>query len=355
MISAKGAKIFMRKIKRNGTIQFVVALVLLAVVLFASYSIVSLTLKKYEGDRDGVVPKKEYDSYYKYTDPGSDKLNILLLGTDARTVSESGRSDSIILVGIDLANKKINMMSFPRDLRVTVPGHSDYGHVKLNSAYNSAYFDDGGPELVIKTIETLVKGLKIDGYIKTNFGGFVKLVNTIGGIDYNVEKNMYYKASDIFINLKAGQQHLTGEQAVGYMRFRHDGVGDFNVHWVDEEVTNADGTKTTMSVLEEVGRTSRQKKMIAAIIDQTKDIRNLTKLPDIMRAIKESYSSNINDLKLFSIAIKMRNVGLSEIKIIPFPSSKVGSILEGKGYVSYVFPPETQKDFQEGILQYFSK
>lgn len=300
-----------------------------------------------------VKNKDEGDPYYKYSDPGNNYLNILLLGTDARSVKEAGRSDTIILVGIDLKNSKIIMMSFPRDLRVMVPGHENYGYVKLNSAYNSAYFSDGGPELVIKTIEYLVKGLKIDGYIKTNFGGFAQFIDVIGGINYNVEENMYYKSADTYINLKAGMQHLNGEQAIDYVRFRHDAIGDFAFRTITKTVINADGTKTTITAAEELGRTARQKKFIAAVIEQTKSVRNIKQFPNIMRAVKQSYVSSFKDVYLFSLAIKLRNIGVNDINNIVFPASKVGSLWENGHSVSYVFPPITQLDFQEKILKYF--
>jgi LCP family protein required for cell wall assembly len=300
-----------------------------------------------------LAPVAEEDPYYKYSDPGNNYVNILLLGTDARSVKEAGRSDTIILVGIDLKAGKIKLMSFPRDLRVTVPGHAAYGYVKLNSTYNSAYFSDGGPALIIATLESLVQGLKIGGYVKTNFGGFAKFIDAIGGVDYNVEERMYYKASDTYINLKAGQQHLNGEQATDYMRFRHDAVGDFAFRNETRTVTAADGTKTTVTTTEELGRAARQKKFIAAIIEQTKNIRDIRKLPAIMKAVKAAYVSNFGDLYLFSLAVKLRKVGAEDVTNIPFPASKVGSLWENGMSVSYVFPPVTQKICQVKILAYF--
>lgn len=345
-------------------------IMLILVIIFAGWSITYMnlnikekanTVKPTPGNNTRITPTRtrptapvvEEDPYYKYRDPGNNYINVLLLGTDARSVKEAGRADTIILVGIDLKAGKINMMSFPRDLRVTVPGHANYGYVKLNATYNSAYFKDGGPALVIKTLETLVQGLKIDGYIKTNFGGFAKFIDAIGGVDYNVEEKMYYKAADTYINLKAGQQHLNGEQAIDYVRFRHDAVGDFAFRTRTSTVTAADGTKTTVTTTEELGRASRQKKFLAAIVAQTKSLRDLTKLPAIMRAVKAAYVSSFSDLYLFSLAVKLRNIGAGDINNLPFPASKVGSLWENGMSVSYVFPPLTQVICREKILKYF--
>lgn len=283
----------------------------------------------------------------------NNNMNLLLLGSDARSVSEAGRSDTIILVGLNLTEKKITLMSFPRDLRVMVPGHANYGYVKLNSTFNSAYFSDGGPELVIKTIETLVQGLTVEGYIKTNFEGFVKFVDALGGIDYDVEERMEGGLGSKHLVLEPGPQHLNGEEALVYMRFRYDGIGDYGFITTTETITKADGTREIITVEHEVGRAARQKKLLTAVINQTKNIRDLRKLPAMMKAIKQSYVSSLSDLALSSLVLKFKDIGEEDIKTIPFPASRVGSLWEGGRSISYVFPPETQQEYQDKILKYF--
>ncbi len=107
-------------------------------------------------------------------------VNILFLGVDS--VDHSSRSDTIIVVGIS-PDKKVALLSIPRDTRVEVPGK---GYTKINHAY--AY---GGISLLKETIEKFM-GIKIDYYVKTDYQGFEKVIDKLGGIEINVEKRMYY-------------------------------------------------------------------------------------------------------------------------------------------------------------------
>ena len=147
------------------------------------------------------------------------KKNIIVLGVDERAEEHDvGRSDTLFVVMFDTKNKAASLLSVPRDTRVRIKGH---GWDKINHAY--AY---GGRELTQKTTEELL-GIKINNYVMVDFKGFVGLVDAIGGVDINVEKDMYYYDSwDGFkIDLKKGMQHMDGKTAIQYVRYR-DEEGD---------------------------------------------------------------------------------------------------------------------------------
>src|SRR5262249_8589688 len=115
---------------------------------------------------------------------GTRRLTMLLLGIDRRT-NEPSRSDTMILVNIDPVAKTANMIAIPRDLRVIIPG---YGSHKVNAASAFAEVDGlkgGGPGLVIQTIETNF-GVHIDYFAEVDFAGFVKIVDTLGGVTIDV-------------------------------------------------------------------------------------------------------------------------------------------------------------------------
>ena len=145
------------------------------------------------------------------------KKNIVVLGVDERS-DDVGRSDTLFVVMFDSSNKSASLLSVPRDTRVRIDGH---GWDKINHAY--AY---GGRELTQKTVEELL-GIKINNYVMVDFKGFTGLVDAIGGIDIDVEKDMYYHDTwDGFtVDLKKGRQHLDGKTAIQYVRFR-DEEGD---------------------------------------------------------------------------------------------------------------------------------
>jgi len=105
-------------------------------------------------------------------------VNILVMGVDARNAEENSRSDTMIVVSIDKKTHKVVMVWIPRDTRVKVPsGRFD----KINSV-NAV----NGPEAACKVAGDLL-GTRIDYYVVTNFSGFEKIIDILGGVDINVE------------------------------------------------------------------------------------------------------------------------------------------------------------------------
>jgi len=148
--------------------------------------------------------------------------NILVVGSDKRsdltaaqrkalgTGNAAGqRTDSIMLLHLP-AKGDPTLVSLPRDSYVPIPGHN---RNKINAA-----FAFGGPTLLVKTVEAAT-GLHIDAYVEVGFGGFVDVVNSVGGVDMCLAKAM--KDTDAHVNLKAGCQVLDGTQALGFVRARH--------------------------------------------------------------------------------------------------------------------------------------
>lgn len=185
------------------------------------------------------------------TDPGGDRptssgSTYLLVGSDSReglTAAErkalgtgngpGQRTDSIILVHVPSGGGKSALISIPRDSFLAIPGH---GKNKVNAA-----FAIGGPSLLVQTLEQAT-GLRIDGYVEIGFGGFAKVVDSLGGVRICVPFPM--KDKEAHINLKKGCQVLDGKNALGFVRSRKtDPRGD-------------------------IGRAERQRQFLAAIFRQ---------------------------------------------------------------------------------------
>jgi len=127
------------------------------------------------------------------------------------------RTDSIMLVHVSDHGGQPVIVSIPRDSYVPIPG-------KGNSNKINAAFAFGGPRLLTDTIQQAT-GLHIDGYLEIGFGGFAGIVDSLGGVDICVARNM--KDDLAGIDLKAGCQVLNGKNALGYVRSRHsDPKGD---------------------------------------------------------------------------------------------------------------------------------
>ncbi|MFE2680074.1 LCP family protein [Streptomyces hygroscopicus] len=169
--------------------------------------------------------------------PGGGKgTNYLIVGSDSRegmsseekkklhTGSANGRrTDSIIILHVgDNGN---TMVSLPRDSWVTIPSFTgpDTGkryaqsQNKLNASFSMA-----GPELLVRTIEYNT-GLHIDHYAEIGFGGFAKIVDSVGGVEIDVPQDMKEKHAGT--DLKKGKQTLDGQEALAFVRQRYGLAG----------------------------------------------------------------------------------------------------------------------------------
>jgi LCP family protein required for cell wall assembly len=125
------------------------------------------------------------------------------------------------------------LMSIPRDSLVPIPGH---GTTKINAAF--AY---GGPKLLIQTVEDLTQ-VHIDHYVEIGFGGFVNVVDSVGGITICPTHDMDDKLANLHV--KKGCQQANGKKALGYARSRHtSALGDIARAQHQREVVSAVGHK----------------------------------------------------------------------------------------------------------------
>ena len=171
------------------------------------------------GDDQEVAEIPEWD--------GESRLTLLLLGVDRRD-DDYSRSDTIILVNIDPAEKSARMLSIPRDLKVIVPG---FGAHKINAAYAFGDVSEDvpgrGPGLMMRTIETNF-GINIDYFAEVDFSGFIEIVDTVGGVTldvpYPIRDNEYPGPNNQYMRIyfPSGWQHMDGARVLQYARTRHD-------------------------------------------------------------------------------------------------------------------------------------
>ncbi|NMM24099.1 MAG: LCP family protein [Phycicoccus sp.] len=138
-----------------------------------------------------------------------DSQNFLVIGSDSRAVSaSSGRSDVIVLVHINSDRSRVDLVHFPRDLYVSVPGQ---GKDKINAAF--AY---GGAPLLVRTLQGLVN-VPIDHVAIIGFEGFKAMTDAVGGVDVFAEESSTAPTG----NIVKGFNHLNGDQALAFVRERH--------------------------------------------------------------------------------------------------------------------------------------
>ncbi|MCG8346579.1 MAG: LCP family protein [Chloroflexales bacterium] len=159
--------------------------------------------------------------------PAGEAATILLLGSDRRP-GEPGipRTDAIILVRVDPEQQRIALLSLPRDLWVEIPG---YGSARINAAYvwGEQYGAPGGGMALARETTSHLLNIPIDYVAMIDFEGFIGLIDSIEGINVNVEKELYDNAFPTMdygyttVHFLPGVQHMDGITALTYSRIRH--------------------------------------------------------------------------------------------------------------------------------------
>lgn len=174
----------------------------------------------------------------------------LLLG-----VADYGGADSIMLGMFDTNNRTASLISIPRDTLILRNGKNG----KLNALYSS-----GGAEEMASAVSDML-GVPVDFWMSVNLKAFRKIVNTVGGVNFNVPVDMDYEdpTQGLSIHIKKGYQKLNGEQAEGVMRCRSC-------------YPDAD-----------LGRVQTQRAFLAALVKQTITASNITKVTALINTLSE--------------------------------------------------------------------
>jgi LCP family protein required for cell wall assembly len=159
------------------------------------------------------------------------RINILLLGTAGKGKPGQNLTDTIMIMSLDTKNKKVALLSLPRDFYANISG-TNYS-TKLNSIYQYGINNQEGVEPLKKTVEEIT-GIPIHYFIVLDFEGFKKIINDIGGINVSVERDIYdprYPGPNYSyetFEIKKGIYLMNGDTALKYVRERHDDPeGDF--------------------------------------------------------------------------------------------------------------------------------
>lgn len=234
-------------------------------------------------------------------------FNVLLLGSDARPDEEAARADTIIVARIDSREKRVWMLSIPRDTRVEIPGH---GVNKVNAA---SYL--GGAALMIDTVEEFL-GMPVHHYMEVDFNGFQGIVDAMGGIYVNVEVEIDdWKAATHSPNRRAqriepGYQLLDGEHALTFVRSRDFPDADFT-------------------------RMKHQQEFFKALASQSVRWGNALKLPGMAREFARNVTTDMGVGQIASLAQAFRGVDVEAVQTATVP---------GEWISPYVIVDATEKD-----------
>ncbi len=256
-----------------------------------------------------------------YAFAGRNRLNILIVGADydydnkARPLPRPARSDTILIVSLS-RDGEASILSIPRDTVVRFNGKLH----KINAAHAI-----GGPELLRQVIEEQF-GIQIHHFVQITFDAFVKLVDLVGGIDLFVEYDMHYDDNwgKLHIHLQRGFQHLNGEQALGFVRYRGKGYKKFCPK-CKVKITHWDPRG-------DLGRVERQQAFLKELAKKLLQPRMVTKLPQLASIAHRYVATDMSVRALLSLANLARQSNLDNIRTATLPgiearNSFLGSIL----------------------------
>lgn len=197
--------------------------------------------------------KKEYKDGY---------FNILLAGTD----NDGLRTDTIMIARINTKDNSVALLSIPRDTMI----ETSKGAAKINSVYGVYGGDKRGMEALMLEVEDLL-GFMPNGYVLVKLDAFVELVDLIGGVYFDVPKDMYHidPTQDLYINLSKGYQHLDGNEAMQLVRFRGYLTAD-------------------------IERTHVQQKFLAAVAKKCLELSNLGKIDGYVDIFQRNVTTNLD-------------------------------------------------------------
>ena len=211
-----------------------------------------------------------------------DNQNIVVLGMDAG----GGNTDTIFILSTKNGNTSI--IQIPRDSYIN---SSNFGSMKANALHAR-----GGAEAV-KTELTRLMGRPINHHILVNLEGIRTISDLLGGLEVDVPKRLYYqdKSQGLFINLQPGRQILKGRDLEGFLRWRHDGQGDF-------------------------GRLDRQQLVLKSLFNKLIQPQHLIRLPALITAAGRNLETDLGPMELGKLITTMGTTDLqtSRLKARPF-------------------------------------
>ncbi|MEG6587930.1 MULTISPECIES: LCP family protein [Paenibacillus] len=229
-------------------------------------------------------------------------ITMLLLGTDYRPQTGTHLSDVMMVIAMNPDTKSATVVSLPRDTKLELDG---YKTNKLNAYYPNflaAEKKSGIPATQeMKTMMSKFFGINIDYVTVLNFQGFRDVVDALGGVDVNVDANMCYRdtADGTNINLKKGEQHLNGEDALGYVRYRKSNCSP----------------KTKGS--DDFDRNRRQNEVLHALIDQAKSLNGVMGAGKVIESVGKNLETDLESQQMKNIIQAYWNISKENVDFMP--------------------------------------
>ena len=272
---------------------------------------------------DGKVQETEKIDYGEGTRPkaegqrkSEDFYTVLIMGRDT---GGGGNTDTMLLASYDVTDQKATVMSIPRDTMVNV----SWDLKKINSVYNWNGGGDKGIRAVYKEIAQLV-GFEPDYQIVVEWDAIGEIVDAMGGVYFDVPRDMKYNDpyQDLVIDVKKGYQKLSGEDAMGVIRWRHNNSGG----------GYPDG---------DLGRVKTQQAFLKAVVEQLLQLKNVPKFGEFAKVFQRNVETDLsfNELFWFGQQAVLGGLKVENVKFVTMPNKPASCWSRTvKNMQSYVVP-----------------
>jgi len=249
----------------------------------------------------GVVGYLTFRNFTSF--PGDEEyFSVLLIGEDknylrnGELVEAPGRMDAILVLAVPRGPGQSLLISIPRDTLVRYPGGE---RRRVNASIGI-----GGMELATQVVSSLV-GLDIHRYMRVDFGGFVGLVDAVGGVDIEVDKAMKYtdRAGGYSIDLRPGVHHLDGETALSYVRYRNDALGD-------------------------ISRTARQQRFLRALMSELVSVKAIRAARSLVDLFTQYTHTDLSTKEMLAVGWRLREMNEAVLRTATLPGDFKGAYWE---------------------------
>ena len=259
----------------------------------------------------------------------AEPINILVIGVSEDIDTEL--ADTIMICSYNPENQKASIVSIPRDTFVGTNKNNAKGSDKINSKYRK------GIEVIEEEVEALIN-INIDKYVVVKTSMLVDIVDSIGGVDFEVPINMKYDdpTQNLHINLSKGMQKIDGDKAEQLLRFRHNNDGTS----YPSEYGNND-----------LGRMRTQREFIKAVIKQTVDVKNVFKANDLIDAVLKNIDTDLEKNEITSYLPYLLEMNIENIKMEQVP----GEAAKYNGVWLYLHDEKQTQELITTLTENFEK
>ncbi len=336
----------MRKQSKNKFL-FVISIitaVFLFVVVLAPPVLIYYSVYAFEDNSSTetkIMPVSNPDDFFSNLTKefGGNRINILLIGLDhdqsRKERGEDSLPDTIMIASFKLHPAEVNLVNIPRDSYVRIydpDGREIYD--KINHSFRHGYRNaadnedphERGLETTLKTIEDFLGDVSLSGYVALNMDGAMEIVDSMGGLYYEVDVEVRSHLGTGRLQLEEGYQHLDGRKFVDYIRNRAEHQGG------------------------ESKRIERQQDIMIALFDQFKRDGRLFNLPGIYRVISSQLETDMNIGQIGALGLLGMTVNPDNIETFVFGGSGQLSYQHGQNIWYLVIDEKARVDTIEEVF-----